>query len=517
MNRKILLQVAGPAVVIGMLLLGSSLVGAWYISRLQATLAGVLSRNVASLRAAQELEIRVRQLRFHCFLYLVDRTPARLSRIQDDHRHVEEALAEARRSAAEPEERACVAEIEYGYRQYHDELDRLLREVPPGAAANWTKLADAHPVQHVVEPCQRLLAINQQKMADSSAESDRVSRQARVAMILLGLAGPAGGLIAGFGIARGLSRSIFQMSVRIQDIAQRLDQDVASVSIAADGDMQELDNQLRYVVGRVEEVAERLQRHQRDMLRAEQLSAVGQLAASVAHEVRNPLTAVKMLVEVALRNDNRKPLTVEDLRVIHREVERLERTVQNFLNFARLPTPRRSPRDLRDVVHQAVELVQARARQQGVEVQVRAPQVPVPADVDGDQVGKVLVNLFLNALDVMPGGGRLEVDVDSVPPAGVRLEVTDTGPGIPAEVADRLFTPFTSTKPTGTGLGLSISRRIIEEHGGRITANNRAAGGAGFTITLPAGRSPASTANGRGQAAQATADSGADDAHLAGH
>src|SRR5262249_23599132 len=158
------------------------------------------------------------------------------------------------------------------------------------------------------------------------------SRWARLAMVVLGVLGPVSGLIGGYGIARGLSRSIYQLSVRVQDMAQRLDQDVASVSIAADGDIRNLDMQLQHVVRRVEEVAERSQRHQREMLRAEQLSAVGQLAASVAHEVRNPLTSVKLLVESALRSHNRDPLTVDDLEVIHGEVVRLEQTVQSFLD-----------------------------------------------------------------------------------------------------------------------------------------------------------------------------------------
>src|SRR5262249_11804413 len=154
------------------------------------------------------------------------------------------------------------------------------------------------------------------------------------------------GLIGGYGIARGLSRSIYQLSVRVQGMAQRLDQDVASVSVAADADIQSLDKQLQHVVARVEEVAQRLQQHQREMLRAEQLAAVGQLAASVAHEVRNPLTSVKLLVESALKPRPRAGgtpgLTREDLEVIHGEVVRLEQTVQGFLDFARPPAPRRS-------------------------------------------------------------------------------------------------------------------------------------------------------------------------------
>src|SRR5262249_55949980 len=154
------------------------------------------------------------------------------------------------------------------------------------------------------------------------------AERAQLIMILLGFVGPAGGVIAGFGIARGLSRSIYLLNVRVRDMAQSLDQDVASVRLEADGGLQTLDRQLQHVMRRVEDVMERQQQHQREMLRAEQLAAVGQLAAGVAHEIRNPLTAVKMLVESALRSDNRKPLQLADLRVIHGEVVRLEQTVQ---------------------------------------------------------------------------------------------------------------------------------------------------------------------------------------------
>jgi signal transduction histidine kinase len=283
-------------------------------------------------------------------------------------------------------------------------------------------------------------------------------------------------------------------------MAHRLEQDVASVRIEADGDLQNLDRQLQSVVRQVEEITERQQRHQQEMLRAEQLAAVGQLAASVAHEVRNPLTSVKMLVELAIRPRDPKPLTANDLRVIHGEITRLEQTVRSFLEFARLPKPQRAPCDLRDVLGQAAELVRARAGQQKVELVVRSPEEPVPASVDRDQLCTVLVNLYLNALDAMPHGGRLETTLGAEADGGVSVVVADTGAGIAPEISARLFTPFASTKATGTGLGLSISRRIVEEHGGRLSATNRPGGGASFTLHLPPDRGavPAARRNGRG-------------------
>lgn len=494
MNRRLLLRISKPAVFVGILLFGACLAIAWQINRLERNLASILSRNVTSLEAAQELEIRVRQLRNHCYLYLVEPTPARLSPIDVDHQRFEEALEVARRSAHTEAERRIVADIQAGYQDYRNELAELRAEVlKHGPRTDFGRLADTHPIRHVTEPCKELFRLNKEEMDHTADESMTVSRQAQLLTLLLGTLGPASGLLIGYSVARGLSRSIYRLSVRVQDVAQRLDEKVASMSVAVDGDIDGLDRQIQHVVGRVEEVAERLQRQQREMLRAEQLAAVGQLAASVAHEVRNPLTSVKMLVEAALRPTNGMPLTPEDLRVIHGEVTRLEQTVQGFLDFARLPLPQRSMCDLRRVVGQAVDLVRARARQQGVNILVRVrsgqdaleDDTPVPAYADSSQMCTVLVNLFLNALDAMPKGGQLDVEVESGGVTDAQVAVADTGPGISATMIDRLFTPFVSTKPTGTGLGLCISQRIVEEHGGQLVARNRPDGGACFTIHLP--------------------------------
>jgi signal transduction histidine kinase len=531
MNRRIFIQVTAPALLIGLLLLGACLASAWYITRLQKNLANILLQNVKGVQAAQELEITLRQLRFHSFLYMIDPTPAPNDPIKEDHQRFKKALARARElvesPASVPDGEKLVREIEKGFGQYQEDLEKLRTEISrtepqvvfleivskmreraarAKGSIDFLKLLDElkghlltevprreyqkwfvqHPIQKVAEPCQKLLQANQEVMNATFQRSESVSQQGRLVMILIGLIGPIGGLIIGYGMARGLSQSIYRLSVRVNDVAQRLDQDVASVSLAPGGDFQSLDKQLQHVVQKVEEVGERMQRHQREMLRAEQLSAVGQLAAGVAHEVRNPLTSVKILVEAALRSHNRKPLSVEDLEVIHGELARLEQTVQGFLDFARPPTLRRSPVALRDVVAQALELIRVRARQQRVETVVRCGDDVLPVSVDRSQLCNVLVNLFLNALDAMPQGGRLEIDLEASPKAGVRITVADTGAGIPPEIVGRLFTPFASSKPTGTGLGLSISRRIIEEHGGRISGSNRPEGGALFSIILPA-------------------------------
>jgi PAS domain S-box-containing protein len=240
-------------------------------------------------------------------------------------------------------------------------------------------------------------------------------------------------------------------------------------------------------------VATAMERHrheerlrERQMVRAEQMAAVGQVAAGVAHELRNPLTSIKGLVQVNLREAAARGLPADDLRVIEHEVRRMERTLQTFLDFARPPRPDRRRLDLADVVERVSALVGGRARKQSTEFRVLRSDAPARVDGDQDQLQQLLLNLVLNALDAMPYGGVVEVDLRPPRDGHVELSVRDTGPGIAPHILPKVFETFVSSKETGIGLGLPVSRRIAEDHGGSLTAYNLPAGGACFALRLPA-------------------------------
>ncbi len=485
MNRKLLLRITIPSVIIGLFLFTACLVSIRYIHQLQTNLAEILAQDVTSLQAAQELEIQVRQLRFHAVLYLLNPKPERFGRIETDQLRFETAMSKARRVSTTDDEKNTLQRIEEAYQKYKKGQDQLIKDAQGRPLPEVYNIADQHPIRLVIEPCQELLQINLNKMAASAADSQSASREAYMLMVFMGLAGPLGGLFVGFGVTRGLRQSIYQLSVRVQDLAHHLDRDLGSVSVVADGDFQALDEKMALIVQKVEQAAKQLQQQQRELLRTEQMSQVGQLAAGVAHEIRNPLTGIKLLAEAALRPQAPRPLNLEDTQMILREVKRLEQTVQQFLNFGRLPAPQVAPCDLRDIIRQAWDFVRVRARQQHVEPTFQLPDDAVVVSVDAGQLNTVLVNLFLNALDAMGAEGRVEVRLSPAENGAIRLTIADTGPGIPADIQARLFQPFATTKPHGTGLGLFLTGRILHEHGGAIRADNRAEGGACFTITLP--------------------------------
>jgi signal transduction histidine kinase len=485
-HRRILLQVTLPAVLVGLVFLAACLVGVWSINRLQRNRAVLLTQNVRSLQAAQEMEVRLRQLRLHSLLYVMDTSPARREIVEEANRQFQEAFRRAEEAAHLPKERRLLEKIQASYERYRAALERPRINAPfeNASTRDLLRWADAHPVQHLLDTCEELVQYNRETRARLAEEGQAVSDQGRTALLLAGVLGPVGGLIGGFGVAWGLSRSITRLSVRLRDIHAELDQEIGSVRLGGDTDLAQIDSRLEHVLKRVRDVVARMQEQQQEVLRGEQLAAVGQLAASIAHEVRNPLTSIKLLVSAALRASPARTLDSEDLQVIHDEVSRLERKVQTLLDFARPPEAVRSACDLRSIAKRSIDLVQARLGQQGIQTRVELPDQPVTADVDPDQLTSVLVNLFLNALDAMPQGGRLSLALDQVN-GKCRLIVTDTGPGIPASVAGRLFTPFASSKPTGTGLGLSVCRRVVLDHGGTLTGENLPEGGARFTITLP--------------------------------
>jgi signal transduction histidine kinase len=485
--RELFGRYSWPLVSLGGLLAAACLASTWYINRLQSDLARAVRHDAARREAAANLQIRLRQLRFHSLMYAADSSETRRKTVDDDRRLVNDALTHAQREPQQDDDRQSLDTIERAYRAYEADLGLESARGPAlQSGKELIRWADAHPVQGLIGACRELEERQRGRMEASLERSEEQTTWAGRLLLGLGLVGALGGLLSGYATARGLNRRAAQLSVRVQAVQAHLDQEVGAMTVEARPPFGNLDAQLDRVVGRVKEVCLRLQEQERDLLRAEQLAAVGHLAAGVAHEVRNPLTGIKFLVEGALRRPNPTPLTEEDLQLIRQEVVRIERTVQGLLDFARTPAPDRRPHDLRQLVAEAAAVARGRAEAKPVALKVVPPPEPLPASVDRDQFLSLTTNLLFNAIDATPPGGEVVVRTTHAPGI-LKVEVTDTGPGISPAVAGRLFTPFVTTKPNGTGLGLTIAQRVAREHGGKLTAANRPEGGACFTLTLPRG------------------------------
>ncbi|MBN1206380.1 MAG: GAF domain-containing protein [Myxococcaceae bacterium] len=230
---------------------------------------------------------------------------------------------------------------------------------------------------------------------------------------------------------------------------------------------------------------EELARTQEQLVQRERLAALGELAAVVAHEVRNPLGAIFNSVSYIRRLIGAGNPALPVVEVVAEEADRLNRIVDDLLHFARPPSPSPTPVPLRRLLEEAVRsaLVDASG-----EVEVEwALEAEVPVLVDERMIRQAFINLALNSVQAMSQGGTLRVGVRR--PAGprheVQVEFSDTGPGIPAELRARIFEPFFTTKAKGTGLGLAIVKRIVESHAGRVVLESEPGRGTTFRLFLP--------------------------------
>jgi PAS domain S-box-containing protein len=244
-------------------------------------------------------------------------------------------------------------------------------------------------------------------------------------------------------------------------------------------------------VGRLRELERR--RLEQVLFDSEKLAATGRLAASIAHEINNPLEAVQNALYLLEQSTDTTAAGQQYLEIAARETQRMSRILRQMLGFYR-QTEALAETDLNALVQDAEGLVVKRLRERGVQIANDLAEGLPKVQASGDQLKQVLLNLLLNAADSMPTGGTITVatqsgaapDTELVGREAVQLQVRDTGQGIPDDMLGQIFEPFFSTKPgKGTGLGLWVSQGIIQNHGGTMRVRSRVGRGTTFTITLP--------------------------------
>ena len=237
------------------------------------------------------------------------------------------------------------------------------------------------------------------------------------------------------------------------------------------------------LVGIVLDVTAEAEMKQR-LVEQERLAAVGEMAAQVAHEVRNPLAGIRGACEMLL-GDGIDPKIRGDVgQEVVQQIDRLNRTVEELLQFAGPRLVERAPTDLNDLIRRVVSVFGEDPRASTLSVvQELAEDLPT-IDVDPSRLEQVFYNLLLNAAQMMTFEGRITIST-ATEGRDVRVTVRDTGPGIPTRVGPQIFKPFVTTRTSGTGLGLAIVKKIVEAHEGSIEASNGPGGGAEFRLRLP--------------------------------
>jgi len=226
------------------------------------------------------------------------------------------------------------------------------------------------------------------------------------------------------------------------------------------------------------------------LARAEQLAAVGQMAASVAHQVGTPLNLISGYVQMLQEDASGDPKTTERLAIVQEQIAKVASVVRTLLDHSRRPADR-APAAIESLLSRVAEVARPKLDASGIALTLDiAPNLP-PVWGDSEQLELAMLNLITNSLDAMPHGGSLSIRASRAE-SGVRIEITDTGSGISKELLPRIFQPWVTTKPAGrgTGLGLSITHHVVQRHGGTIFAESDRGRGATFTIDLPSSPVP---------------------------
>lgn len=253
-----------------------------------------------------------------------------------------------------------------------------------------------------------------------------------------------------------------------------------------------LDNELSRLTDNFNNMVEKLSENrelEKRLKEAEHLSKIGTLASGIAHEIRNPLNLINLSIDhlrttSAPEDPAKKEVFTAAIGNIKSEIQRLDSMVTNFLNFGKPLKLSLSPVSVAGIVDETAALLSEGCSEQKIHLSVRAEKGLPPVNGDYKHIKTCLLNLFLNAMQAMPEGGRLTADV-SGGAAGISVTIKDTGCGIAPENIEKVFEPYFTTKDAGIGLGLALTKRIVEEHGGKILIESAPESGTSITVTLP--------------------------------
>lgn len=260
--------------------------------------------------------------------------------------------------------------------------------------------------------------------------------------------------------------------------------DQAALAIERAQLYEELKSWAKTLEKKVQQKTQELIRSQEKLVRAERLAATGELAAGIVHELKNPLSAIKVFTTLVEQRYQEPEFRQRFGRVVTQQLESLERLVEELLDLARPRVLKRQAVDVNQLLWEASEVLAPQMKAQKVilrrSLSSRVPLVPG----DRDRLYQGFFNLLKNALEAQPQGGRISIKSQQ-DRRGVKITVADSGPGLPPKDLDKIFQPFYSTKKGGSGLGLALVGRVVEEHHGQIQAQNRKEGGTRFNLFLP--------------------------------
>jgi signal transduction histidine kinase len=461
--------------------------GAW---RVNVRLKQANQENLPRVRA-EEAEIALAEGNKFMAIYLADRTNPSW---EQDYRAAQQRFQNWFETArnlphTSKDERAILRRLEGKWAELDAQRDRVLALCKQGEldkAKTLLREIDGRLSSEIRGLCDQLISLHEGYANDiMSLASGRIQKTTWV----VGISGALTLLLGGLLLWLFFSRVLVPLRGMVAEVHTYRGSPQEHDKGAVEDELRMMGGYLRVLMSEVSDTRSRLERSRDRLLAAEKLASVGKLAASVAHEIRNPLTAMKMwLFSINEMAQGNKEL-VRRLGIVSEEILRLEHIVRDFLEFSRPSALQRCPQDVGTVLDETLKLLEPRL--QGGKVRVNhAPRAALPqVMVDAGQLKQVFINLLGNAADAMPRGGEIQIsaakEANGEGQPMVVVRIGDTGGGVPRDIQPRIFEPFFSTKETGTGLGLSIAAQVMARHGGALVLESSTEKGTIFAVWLP--------------------------------
>ena len=451
----------------------------------------MLVENVASVRAAEEIEIALLEQRGYVHLYIFDNGNLDwLKELTDRKSILADRLVEAESTAHTPEEHDILDRMSQLYQDYYSKQEEILALNQQGKfeQAKVILLSSMNTLyEDLFGLCEKFIVTNERLIDSKIKNADyQINRATLIVSISVILTSLLGGVLLWF-FFHSILLPLRRMAKDVQIIPGQGEQSVSAVT--STDEVREVGFYIRALMSDVIETRSNLKQSRAQLINAEKLASVGKLAAIVAHEIRNPLTSLKMRIFSIRKGLTKNPDFKDDLRVISEEIARLESVIRNFLEFSRPQELKLRAYKISLLIDKSLELFGHWFEQKNIEI-IRENDVNLPLVMaDADQIKQVFINIFRNSVEALNENGkiyittRLESDKNNKDMITVRFK--DTGPGVPQEIRARIFEPFFTTKNEGIGLGLCIAAQIMALHGGRIELESIAEPGIQFVVWIP--------------------------------
>ncbi len=455
-----------------------------------------IDRARKSAEETMKMKTELAAIRGITYTYIFNKSNRWIDSLGEHRKNLIIILDRARLATVREDEKLLIQRMSALFLNFEQNLASALEFQKKGDVATANKLLQ-YTAQELLETIEQKadLFIEQNKQVEK-AYLEKVERNNALMLNILTFLGVGGiifGVLLGWLINRLLISPINQLILTVRSASGQTVLD--SVKIHSKNDLEELEDRIRELIERMNLAQKDIDRKNQLLQHSNKFAAIGKIAPTIAHEIRNPLAAIKMLTYSIKESPNISADIAQDLEIILGEIQRLESFTKNFLKFAKPSPPVYEQNNPLTALEEVIRLLTPRFKENGIQLHQINTTVDCKVMSDLGQLKQIYLNILLNAIDVMPNGGTIELEarVETVENPQTKItgqylviEIRDSGPGIPPAIMPYIFEPYFKKSDQGVGLGLSISQSIANNHGGWISAANKQIGsGAVFCIYFP--------------------------------